>query len=87
MNADFKSRCPKTMFIFTNNGMMQTRYDDLVANLHKLVYYFEDYNELCYSDGEFREVIEFEGLLNYVQQTHLARYRSRYSMSTVSKIL
>lgn len=83
MSAEFKTKCPKTLFAFSNNGLMQTRYDDLSENLQKFIYYFDDYYELCYNAGDFCEVTSFEGLINYVQQTHLEKYRSRYLMSTV----
>lgn len=86
MNREFKIKCPKTVFCFANNGNFQTRIEDFMGVFNQYVYYYEDYNELCYTNGEFSEVMEFEKLLNYINQTHLEKYRVHSMMSRVSNL-
>ncbi|KAI6183608.1 hypothetical protein M3Y97_00506800 [Aphelenchoides bicaudatus] len=66
MDKDFQTKCPRTVFTYSNNGLMQTRYDDLNDNLLKFVYTFEDYYELSYCSGEFGEHREFKSWVEFV---------------------
>jgi hypothetical protein len=84
MDADFKAKCPVTLFSFSNNGSMETRYEELRVNLRRFFCYYDDYDELAYYDGEFSERLSFERFLAYVNQVYLESYHARSTMSVVS---